>query len=118
MSYDITGKVVYILPEQSGTGKNGQWVKQDFVIETQEQYSKKVCFSAWGDKASLVKSLSIGNLINISFNVESREYNGKWYSDLKVWKINKGQEAAQQIPESFDVLEPINPDDASNDLPF
>jgi hypothetical protein len=49
MALEITGKVISILTEQTGSGKNGVWVKQDFVIETTEQYPKKVCFSAWGD---------------------------------------------------------------------
>ena len=57
MALEISGKLLQILPEQTGTGKNGQWIKQDFIIETQEQYPRKVCFSAWGDKAALVKNL-------------------------------------------------------------
>jgi hypothetical protein len=55
MANELSGKVMLILPEQTGTGKNGQWSKQDFVIETEEQYPKKVCFSAWGEKVAQVK---------------------------------------------------------------
>lgn len=122
MALDISGKVVLVLPEQTGTGKNGQWMKQDFIIETQEQYPRKVCFSAWGDKTAVVKSLKPGVMINVSFNAESREFNGKWYTDLKAWKIDLSSDSAQEVPPpaQFDVLEPLGSaeNDEPNDLPF
>ena len=87
MSLEIEGKLVKILPEQSGEGKNGRWVKQDFVIETADKFPKKVCFSTWGDKTDLLKVFSAGDMLRVSFNPESREYNQKWYTDLRAWKI-------------------------------
>jgi len=84
---DIKGRVVHLLALQTGEGKNGAWKKQDFVIETDGQYPKKVCISAWGDKIN-ESALQIGNDINVSFDVESREYNGRWYTDLKAWKVD------------------------------
>jgi hypothetical protein len=92
MALELTGKLVSLLPEQTGTGKNGNWVKQDFVIETTEQYPKKICFSAWGDKAAQVKSLQAGQTVKVSFNAESREFNGKWYTDLRIWKLESAGE--------------------------
>ena len=125
MALELSGKVIQILPEQTGTGKNGQWSRQDFVLETQEQYPRKVCFSAWGDKVSLVKTLKTDSVINVSFNVESREYNGKWYTDLRVWKVEM-QDQANKPPVTGNyadtALEPLSPEDsegaADNDLPF
>lgn len=84
---DIKGRVIQLLALQTGEGKNGTWKKQDFVIETDGQYPKKVCISAWGDKIN-ESALQVGNEVNISFDVESREYNGRWYTDLKAWKID------------------------------
>ncbi len=84
---DIKGRVIQVLALQTGEGKNGTWKKQDFVIETDGQYPKKVCISAWGDKIN-ESALQVGNEINVSFDVESREYNGRWYTDLKAWKID------------------------------
>lgn len=84
---ELTGKLIQILPLQSGTGKNGNWQKQDFVIETSDQYPKKVCFSAWADKADVVKTINPGTTVKVAFNAESREFNGKWYTDLRIWKI-------------------------------
>jgi hypothetical protein len=83
---EIKGKVVHLMPLQTGEGKNGTWKKQDFVIETDAQYPKKVCISAWGDKFD-ENLLTVGRDINVSFDVESREYNTKWYTDLKAWRI-------------------------------
>ena len=82
----LTAKLTQLLPIQIGTGKNGEWKKQDIIVETDGQYSKKVCISIWGDKINDDQLLT-GNLLKIDFDIESREYNGKWYTDLKAWKI-------------------------------
>ena len=84
---NITGKIIDLMPLQTGMSKNGQWRKQDIVIETEGQYPKKVCVSIWGDKIN-ESHLVIGNILDISFELESREFNGKWYTDVKAWKIS------------------------------
>ena len=84
---ELSGKLIQMLPLQSGTGKNGNWQKQDFVIETNDQYPKKVCFSAWSDKVDVLKNIPVGSSVKVAFNAESREFNGKWYTDLRIWKI-------------------------------
>ena len=122
MAIEISGKVFALLPEQSGTGKNGVWVRQDFVIETQDQFPKKVCFSAWSDKAVLVKALSIGQNVKVSFNPESREFNGKWYTDLRIWKLDiLGQagnpEQAPPLPND-DYFNAASSNEPADDLPF
>lgn len=89
MALEINGTIVAIQPEQTGAGKNGSWVKQDFIIETEDQYPKKICFSAWGDKAAVIKGQAVGAKVKVSFNPESREFNGKWYTDLRAWKIEQ-----------------------------
>ncbi len=87
MSLEINGKIVQIMDPTSGQGSNGQWTKRDFVIETADQYPKKVCFSAWNDKASALDRMAAGVQVKVSFDVQSREYNQKWYTDLRIWKI-------------------------------
>ncbi len=82
----LTAKLTQLLPIQTGTGKNGEWKKQDVIVETDGQYPKKVCISIWGDKIN-EGQLQIGNLLQIDFDIESREYNGRWYTDIKAWKI-------------------------------
>src|ERR1700742_314627 len=82
----LIAKLVQVLPLQSGTGKNGQWKKQDIIVETAGNYPKKVCVSIWGDKIS-ESLLKPGQSFRIDFDVESREYNGRWYTDVKARKI-------------------------------
>lgn len=83
----LTATLVQILPLQTGAGKNGPWKKQDIILEsTTDKYPKKVCVSIWGDKID-ENQLKIGNQLTVSFDVESREYNGRWYTDIKAWKI-------------------------------
>lgn len=88
MELNITGKVTKVMIAQTGSGKKGAWVKQDFIIETSDQYPKTICFTAWGDLADTVSGLKPGQEVTVSFNPESREYNGKYYTDLKAWKID------------------------------
>jgi hypothetical protein len=121
MSLEVNGYVLIILPEQTGQGKNGPWVKQDFVIETEEQFPKKACFSVWGDKVSEIKNLKIGEKISVSFNIESREFNNKWYTDLRAWKISKS--SSNVSPGAPSDLPPISEkdipfEDEGGDLPF
>jgi len=118
MSLEITGKLIKKLPEQTGEGKFGKWIKQDFIIETTDQYPKKVCFSTWGDKTDILKKFSEGDTITVSFNPESREYNEKWYTDLRAWKITGKTEGNM----SEDVPPPFSEDDIpppeEEDIPF
>jgi hypothetical protein len=82
----LTVKLTQLLPIQTGSGKNGEWRKQDIIVETDGQYPKNVCISIWGDKIN-VQQLKIGNTLTIDFEAESREFSGRWYTDLKAWKI-------------------------------
>ena len=97
MALEIVGRIIKLLPEQSGSGKNGAWKKQEFIVETVgEQFPKKVCISAWGDKADLLQNFNVGEEIKVSFNVESREYNERWYTDVRAWRIEKNGQSAPQ----------------------
>jgi len=85
---ELSGKVFKVLPVESGEGKNGIWKKQQIVIETaHERYPKKVAIQFWGD---LVENSAFaeGKDISVEFDVESREFNGRWYTDVKAWRIN------------------------------
>ncbi len=124
---EITGKLFDILEAQTGTSARGEWKKQDFVIETEEQYPKKVCISNWNDKVD-INSLNKGDVITLSVNLESREFNGKWYTDVKVWKLEKtaqntgvaqsGNDVPPPPPTVDDMAWNENDDDDVNDLPF
>ncbi len=88
---ELTGKVIAVLPLQSGTSnRNGnEWRKQDYVIETvNEQYPRRLCFNLWGDRIDQFK-IQMGELITVSFDIDAREYNGRWYNDIRAWKIDR-----------------------------
>jgi len=90
MALELIGSLIKKLPAQSGTSARGEWQKQEFVIKTQDNFPKDVCLNVWGaDKVADLASYSEGELLKISFNVESREYNQRWYTDLRAWRIEK-----------------------------
>jgi hypothetical protein len=85
---EISGKIIAVLPMASGQGKNGMWRSQDYVLETTDQYPKKVCFNLFNDKIDQFP-MAIDDVVNVSFDVESREYNGRWYTNIRAWKVDK-----------------------------
>jgi hypothetical protein len=64
------------------------------VVETQEQYPKKACFSAWGDRTADLKQFALGDKLKVTFSVESREYNDRWYTDLRAYRIDLASESS------------------------
>lgn len=118
---EIIGKVVLIQPLVTGQGRNGEWRKQEFVIEIPEgQFPKKVCFSLWGDKIDQA-ALAVGDQIKVSFDLESREYNNRWYTEAKAWRVEKqvaGASAPVASAPNITQSPLIEDIPASDDLPF
>lgn len=115
---DISGKLIQLLPSQTGNGKNGQWKKQEFILETGDTYPKKVCIAVWGDKIDM-NSFKTGEALDVSFDVESREYNGKWYTDVKAWKVNTARpKEAGRAPAAMAAQQPTDDMPPTDDLPF
>lgn len=110
---EAKGKVIQVMPTETGTSKNGKdWSKTTFVIETGDTYPKKIAIDVLGDKVKLPK---VGDDVTISLNVESREYNGKWYTNVTAWKIEKMGSGAPAAPAH------VVPNDAAEsdiNLPF
>ncbi len=123
MAADLKGALIEILPVQKGVSKAGkEWEKLEFVIETEEQFPKKVCFTLFGDKVSLLNGINKGDSIEVSFNIESREFNGKWYHTINAWKISK-QNSKQEEVSDYNFNMPPPPDNngfepSYDDLPF
>ena len=117
---EIIGKIIEIFPEQTVTSAKGEWKKQEFLLQTQAQYPKKVFMANWNNKIDL-KSDYKDKLVKIFFDLESREYNGRWYTDVKPWKIEiAGQNNNQVIEEKPGAENTDNQWDSelNNDLPF
>lgn len=116
------------LPEQSGVSKAGnQWKKREYVLETLENYPKKVHFDLFGDRADQYP-LSVGDEIVLSFDINSREFNGRWYTSISGWKVEKAG-AGNQPPVNNVANDPMSDypmappqvdlgKDVSDDLPF
>lgn len=124
MAMDVKGRVDQILPVQTGTSKAGnEWSKQEFIIETQEQFPKKICFTLFGDKVSLLNGISVGDEVEVFFNLESREFSGRWYHNINAWKMNPVQnQGGGDGPDFYpgDIPPPPSSNDEPpvDDLPF
>ena len=90
MAIEIKCKLVGKLQVQNGSSARGAWCKQEFVVETIETYPRKICMNVWGDdKVAELSGYNIGEVLNISVNIESREFNGRWYTDVRAWKLQR-----------------------------
>jgi hypothetical protein len=89
MALEIEGTLAQKLPVQSGSSARGPWTKQEFILEFPDgNFTAKACFLAWGqEKVQDLGKYQVGDKVKVSFNLKSREYNGRWYNDLQIWKI-------------------------------
>ena len=89
MALEIEGTLAQKLPVQSGSSARGPWAKQEFILEFPDgNFTAKACFTAWGqEKVQDLGKYQVGDKVKVSFNLKSREYNGRWYNDLQIWKI-------------------------------
>lgn len=118
---EVSGKVNMLGQMQSGEGKNGTWIRQDLIIETDDQFPKKICLSCWGDKAAEAKAFMVGEKIKASVNLESREFNGRWYTDVRVWKFEKSGMSSPSVSQPSVQSSPLDDyasQDSAGDLPF
>ncbi|MBL7831040.1 MAG: DUF3127 domain-containing protein [Saprospiraceae bacterium] len=117
---EIKGRIIQLLPMQSGEGKNGTWRKQDYVLETMDTYPKKLCFNAWGDKIDQF-AIKQDEVVTVHFDIESREYNGRWYTDVKAWRVDKNigssEGSTQQMSDDMPPP-PVDFGEMDDDLPF
>jgi hypothetical protein len=86
----VSGTVIQVMPVERGQGKKEPWAKQSFVIETEDKYPKKVCVTVWGEEKINQYDLQAAMKVTAHVNIESREYNGKWYTDVIAWKLEWG----------------------------
>lgn len=120
------GKLKEILTPQAGVGKSGkEWNKRDFVIETEGQYPRLICFTLFGDKASILDNINIGATVEVYFNIESKEFNGRYFHNINAWKVEVDGSVKNtygNVPDEmnkakgFDEMPPESEED--NPLPF
>ena len=113
---EIIGKVAQLLPLVTGQGKNGEWRKQEFIIEIADgQYPKKICFSLWGDKIDQA-GLALNETVKVFFDIESREYNARWFTEAKAWRVEKQGAASTGAPSAGAPIQTSSPQ-VSNETP-
>ena len=116
----IRGRVTQVLEEKSGTGRNGPWRKQDFILETEGNYPRELCVTQWGDNIDAF-GVQVGDTLTAHIDIQSREYEGRWYTDVKAWKVEKaGGQPDVVEPGPFEHPTPGAPSDVGpdDDLPF
>jgi len=96
---EIVGKIIQVLPAQEGVGRNGNpWKVQPYVLETLDQYPRKVHFEVFGEDRIKQNPCEIDELVTVSFDIESREFNGRWYTSIRAWRIQQGDTTQAAAP--------------------
>ena len=93
---ELQGKVIAVLPERSGVSARGEWKSQSFVIETHEQYPKKLVFDVFGAERLAQFNIQSGEEISVSFDIDAHEYNGRWFNNVRAWNVVHIDPAAAQ----------------------
>ena len=99
----INGKIVQILPIQQGESAKGAWSKQEYILETIGQYPKKICFTLWNGLIDTC-NLKVGMVSEVFINIESREFNERWYTEIKAWKVLSESVEKKELPKEDDGL--------------
>ena len=136
---EVVGKIIQVLPAQEGVGRNGNpWKVQPYVLETLDQYPRKVHFEVFGEDRIRMNPCAIDQLVTVSFDIESREFNGRWYTSIRAYRIVQGDVTQPAAPAAAPVAPtaptapaapaeqaPVNVDpfdatagDGTSDLPF
>jgi len=131
---EVVGKIIQVLPAQEGVGRTGNpWKVQPYVLETFDQYPRKVHFEVFGEERIKQNPCDIDQVVTVSFDIESREFNGRWYTSIRAWKIQQGDmtqaNAVQPAPAAAPVAaapaqpaapaaQPMAPQEPTNVDPF
>lgn len=136
---EVSGKIIQILPLQEGTGRNGNpWKVQTAILETQDQYPRKVCFEVFGEDRINNNPFKVDDIVTVSFDIDSHEFNGRWYTSIRAYRVQQGlPEQTPAAPAAAPVAAPAavpaaapaasvantepfdaSPSDESTDLPF
>lgn len=96
---EITGKIIAVLPANSGvSARTGNpWMSQEYVLETHDQFPRKCCFRIFGEDRIKQFNIQAGEELTVSFDIDAREYNGRWFNSINAWAVNR---AVQTQPDA------------------
>lgn len=129
---ELTGKIIAVLAERGGVSKAGnEWKIQEYVLETMEQYPRKMMFNVFGADRIAQFNIQLGETLTVSFDIDSREYNGRWYNDIRAWKVDRnvaptagapvavaGAPVPPPVADPFGAAPQMNASSEADDLPF
>ena len=114
---EITGKIIAALEKKSGVAKasGNAWVAQEYVLETQGTYPKRVCFEVFGEERIKEFDIKVMDTLTVSFEIDAREYNGRWYNSMRAWKVTREALPTPAAVVAAPAVEPLPP---VSDLPW
>ena len=126
---ELAGKVIAVLEPRGGVSKNGnEWKVQEYVIETHDQYPRRMCFDVFGADKIQQFNIQVGEELNVFFDIHAREWQGRWFNSIRAWKVERVNADAQQMPPMEAPFPPLNAapaapvdfssSDEKDDLPF
>ena len=122
---ELSGKVIAVLETRGGVSKTGNaWKVQEYVIETHDQYPRKMCFDVFGEDKINQFNIQIGEELTVHFDIDAREWQGRWFNSIRAWKVDRAQ-AGPDMPPADAPFPPMNAapvdfsaGDEKDDLPF
>ena len=126
---ELAGKVIAVLEPRGGVSKNGnEWKVQEYVIETHDQYPRRMCFDVFGADKIQQFNIQVGEELNVFFDIDALEWKGRWFNSIRAWKVERVNADAQQMPPMDAPFPPLNAapaapvdfssSDEKDDLPF
>ena len=116
---ELQGKVIAALPERSGVSARGEWKAQDFVIEHQEgQYPRHMVFTVWGADRLQRFNIQIGQTVLVAFDIDAREWNGRWFTDIRAFDVRQVDPNAAPVAQSAPVMQSVPVAEANPEAPF
>ena len=126
---ELAGKVIAVLEPRGGVSKNGnEWKVQEYVIETHDQYPRRMCFDVFGTDKIQQFNIQVGEELTVFFDIDAREWQGRWFNSIRAWKVERVNADAQQMPPMEAPFPPLNAapaapvdfssSDEKDDLPF
>lgn len=104
---ELFGKIIAALPERSGVSARGNnWRSITYVLETQEQYPKHLAFDVTNDKIAQL-NIQVGEMINVQFDINARESNGRWFNSVQAWNVVRQQQQNSQYASQQYYQQPI-----------
>ena len=121
---ELSGKVIAVLEPRGGVSKTGNaWKVQEYVIETHEQYPRKMCFDVFGEDKINQFNIQAGEELTVHFDIDAREWQGRWFNSIRAWKVDRVQPGGAPSDAPFPPMDSVPPvdfsaNDEKDDLPF